>query len=145
MKTNIAILVPFAIVVFAGCAAPTHVSTNSQCRSLTLPRDCENADGANPNAPKVIVTLNGPMDAVPPFVCAHRGATLEIKLKPNPGLKSTVSTTPKMASHTWLARNNDPEMGVITIAIPEWVTNGDYSYFVYKSDGGCLDPMVHVD
>ena len=60
-----------------------------------------------------------------------------------PGSTAILAKDPK---DTWLTGVNSPDQSQIVITVPDsdWVTLGDHKYGVFKSNGDCFDPRVHI-
>lgn len=138
MNKNLVILLA-ACLVITSCAAPGLVTTR-ECAEQRPTDRCNN----RPDDPKVNVNRNS-LNLSPRSVCVGVGETLEITLTPTAENEiGNAATVPKNSANTWLSAQNSIHKNKIYIAVPAWVSPGDYYYGVIFSDGSCIDPRIEV-
>ena len=139
MNKRTLIVLPISLAL-AACTSVDPLS-GLKCSAETGPvPPCK----GDPHNPEVTINTNSWVIA-PRCVKANKTSTITFKVVPaadNP-LGST-AILPKNVKDTWLIGTNAPESDEISIEVPDWVTMGDHSYGVVKSNGDCLDPRVHV-
>lgn len=146
MKTKLLAAVSFSILI-AACADTSKTVATTQSAVI---ENCDTQPPAacvsgNDNNSLQVNLKAAKLIAVPPTICAHAGATIEIELMQPRGTEIMVFAVPKDASDNWLLESNESDPGKIEITVPASTSVGDYDYLLITSDGRCLDPRIHID
>ena len=137
-KRNFLVL-PISLT-FIACGGAEEMSSLS-CEILTGP---EPPCAGDPNNPEVTINTNSWV-FTPRCVKANKKQKIVFKLVPvadNP--LGSIAIHPKEFKDTWLTGVNSPDKSNIEIIVPDWVALESYNYGVFKSNGDCVDPRVHV-
>jgi len=142
MNKRTLLVLPISLTLFA-CTSVDPLS-GLNCSEPTGPEPpCK----AEPSVGGVTIHTNN-WNITPRCYTVSRAAEIKlIKFNLAPAASNPLGSTaivPKELNNTWLTGSNSPDSKEITIAVPDWVENGYYSYSVIKNNGDCLDPRVRV-
>ena len=101
-------------------------------------------DKCVPAAQITITPSKAAVTAVPENVHVKKGCTITVHVAGNPN-KGSVSTTPKVATNTWLSGSNGSNAAKFNLFVNDEVKSGEYKYNVNTQGGAALDPRVTVD
>ena len=141
MNKRTLLMLPISLMLIA-CTSIDPLS-GLKCSAETGPKPPCSGDPKNPE-----VTINTNTWVITPrCVKANRTSAITFRVVPagvNGNPLGSTAILPKNVTDTWLIGTNAPDSAKIRIDVPDWVTTGEYSYGVIKSNGDCLDPRVHV-
>ena len=133
------LLLPISLM-FIACGGAEQMSA-LECAKDTGP---EPPCAGDPKNPEVTINTNTWV-FTPRCIKANKKEKIVFRLTPaadNP-LGST-AIQPKDLKDTWLTGVNSPDEMKIEVMVPDWVALDKYRYGVFKSNGDCFDPRVHV-
>lgn len=112
--------------------------TIAECTTVGYYPPCE------AEQPAQITITPGAISVAPPTYCARPGDTVRFRVV-NPAGNASIAVVPADPFNIWLYGSNAVNAQEFTVVVPDDAALGWYKFFVYGSDGNCLDPMIHVD
>jgi len=137
------LLLPISLT-FIACSGEAPIQ-HPACANDPGPEPACEGDPKNPK-----VTINTTTWVFTPrCVNASKSSAKPIVFRLVPTADNSLGSTAiraKESKDTWLTGVNSPDPSEIVITVPDsdWVTLGDHKYGVFKSNGDCFDPRVHI-
>lgn len=143
MKRTILLLAVMTVLT-SGCSdhVPPITAMNQKCAVAAPIGNCP----AKAKRNKISIHFNksGIPKVTPQNMCADAKADIEVTITPANN-EVLVYTVPENVNDRWILASNQSDRRRMTISVPESAKGKDFKYFIFASNGQCIDPRMRVD